>query len=152
MSVQTAKFDQHIISFERGILYLKLREEFNASTMEIHCTLAKITGDDVKVVKADSKGEISSTSMILSDTEMTLLAEGWRRVLNYWENDVLPYRHVLLNCGCHLDWKPWTEEYPEDAVPYKGQAVWCNDHEEVEVYRFMVEHFEDEPVVEPVEA
>jgi hypothetical protein len=143
MSIQTTNFDQHVINFDRGVLNLKLREDFDANTMEIHCTLAQIRRKGVKVVKTDSKGEVSSTSMNLTAKEMALLAEGWNRVLHYWESDLLPYRHVQLTCGCQMDWETWKEEYPEDAVPYKGKDVWCGDHEEVEVYRFEVEHFDE---------
>jgi hypothetical protein len=128
-----------IIKFERGTLYLRLRETFDTDRMVVHCTLAEVTRDAVKVVKADSRGEVCSTSMTLSADDFTVLAEGVEKVHAFWHEQALPYQHVLFECGCIQQW----DEVPlyEDELPLFGGGGWCNRHEETRIYRFKIDDF-----------
>jgi hypothetical protein len=104
-----------ILSFERGVLYLKLKETFNTYKMQISCTLARISREEVEVVKADSKGEVSSTSMTLSAGEMNLLERGRTMVKGWWDSNPLGERCVLLECGHIVNWDEWNEQMNEHS-------------------------------------
>lgn len=134
---------KHIIKFERGVLYLKLREHFDTANMELHHTMARISRDSIQVVKTDSKGEISSTTMTLTAEEGGKLLQGVETVKRYWTEQPLPNRHVLLDCGCIIDWNEHEKDYTEFTngshtyeLPYVRKEVWCSDCEEAFIYRF----------------
>ena len=141
---------KHIIKFEQGTLYLKLHEEFNTSSMELHCTMARISRMSVTVVKGDSTVEVSATKMVLAPQEMNLLTEGWQMVQDFWETKLLPERHVLLSCGCVVNWDehqhglhPATYE-----MPLTGNWTWCQDHEEARIHRFSIPDFVETDTVQ----
>jgi|SRR5579859_1718024 len=138
-----------ILSFERGVLYLKLKEWFYCSGMEIHCTLARITREGVEVVKADSKGEVSSTSMTLSAEEMDLLERGRQMVRGFWEVNPLGEKCVLLECGHVVNWDEWNEQmngYSDTPGEYTApgeDSCYCFECEtSYHVYRFNSRDFE----------
>lgn len=150
MTLTAEKAIKHIIKMENGVLYLKLKEEFDARKMQIHCTLARITKSGVHIVKADSEGEISSTSMTLTADELDLLEEGRQIVKRYWEREPLKHRDALLNCGHIVNWDEWNEQEnsfadaPSDTyqTPDEIARAWCSECESMEgIYRFDPKHF-----------
>jgi len=138
---------KQIITFKQGTLYLKLRESFDTSRVEVHCTLAEITRDGTKVVKADSHGEVSSTSMCLTTEEMALLLEGFEKVQDFWNVEPLQYRHVLLECGCSTHWNE--AKMGDGELPMIGGWAYCTSHEEQHIYRFNVLDFVGEEATQP---
>jgi hypothetical protein len=102
--------ERHIISFERGILYLRLRESLNTSTMEVSSTIAEITREGIHIVCADSRGEISSSSMRLTANELDRIEEGRLIVRRFWESNPLGNRTVLFECGHAMNWDEWNDD------------------------------------------
>jgi hypothetical protein len=139
---------KHILKQEGGVLYLKLRETFNPSTMSLHHTVTRIDRSGVRIVRAHSDDIPNHESF--SKEEMTLLVEGWQIVQAYWESEPLPHRHVLLDCGCIVDWDELQEQMngrvgvPRESyyrMPQEGDWTWCSEHEDARVYRFCVSDF-----------
>lgn len=138
-----------MLSFERGVLYLKLKEVFNIYKMSISCTIARISREEVEVVKADSKGEISSSSMTLSAKEMDLLERGRRMVKEWWDSYPLGEKCVLLECGHVLNWEEWNErmnEYNSHStytLPHEGSFYCFECESESPAHRFNKADFEE---------
>lgn len=134
-----------ILSFDRGVLYLKLGEVCSISNMHVSSTLARISRDEIEVVKADSKGEVSSTKMVLSAEEASYLNKGMWMVKEWWNHNPLGEKCVLLECGHVYNWNELEEEQSApDAYesPSKGRICWCSECENTyAVYRYMPEHF-----------
>ncbi len=141
---------KQIISFENGKLYIKLEERFDTSRMEVRATLAEITRDHVHVVKADSHGEISSTSMTLPAVQFALLTEGMQMVEQWWDKPSLKKGEVLLDCGCIINWDKEQEflhdTHEEYEMPFQNKEVYCGEHEcYARLHRFNWQDFcEDE--------
>lgn len=138
----------NIIKFERGVLYLKLSEELNIDTMHIHAAIARIDRDGLEVVKGDSGIDLTATRMRLDWDQLDTIAQGFEMVQNFWEVQPLPHRHVLLTCGCTLDWDAYQRDNnnvaPNDLdydLPHRNKHVWCGDHEESSIYRFLAGDF-----------
>src|SRR5437899_1058965 len=137
-----------IISFENGVLYIRLRESLNTSEMSLGYTIAEISREGVHVVCADSKGEISSNSMRLSTEEMDLLEEGRQMVKRWWDSNPLGQRCVLLECGHVVNWDEWNETMNSHCgtddtytLPYEG-SFYCFECERNHgVHRFNVDDF-----------
>lgn len=138
-----AEFEKHVIKREYGgNYYLKLREEFKPNSMEMHHTMAHLERGYVEIVKTDSTN--GTSRMALTASEVAILCAGFQVSQFFWNEQELPKRHVLLGCGCIVNW----DEFRESGIPYQYRGVYCKDHEEVNVYRFNEEDF---PTVEPFE-
>lgn len=158
-------FEKHIIKQEPGMLFLRLSEQFRRYPIGMTCTIAEINRSGVSIVKTSDVPEVESTSkqIILTDEEMAVLLEGWNRVQHFWNESPLPKRHVLLGCGCIVDWdRLWMEEYDEqgntipgtgkpyfDGIPFLYKSTYCPEHEEINVYRFNAEDFAEVIEVQP---
>jgi len=125
-----------ILSFEHGVLYFKLHEDWNKDTMHISCAIARIGRDGLRVNKGDSKIPVSSSEMKLSRQELKLIVEGYEMVRCFWQEAPLPKRHVLLSCGCIHPW---------DDLEVSETCIWCPDHEEVKCIRHNTEDFPEAP-------
>ena len=146
------EFKKYIIKQEPGTLHLRLREEYNTSTLQMAHTMARVERQGVTVLKANTPNNPDTCNphhMKLTSKEMAILAEGFRQVEHYWEEQHLPYRHVLLQCGCIIDWDAKDETgrtIQQKPLPFDYDWAWCENHEEARPYRFNVEDFAETEV------
>lgn len=137
-----------IISFENGVLYIRLRESLNTSEMSLSHTIAEISRDGIHIVCADSKGEIASNSMRLTGSEMDSLEDGRLMVKRWWDSNPLGQRCVLLECGHVVNWDEWNETMNSHCdtegtytLPYEGSS-YCFECERTHgVHRFNEDDF-----------
>jgi hypothetical protein len=150
MTLTAEKAVKHIIKMEQGVLYMKLRESFNTTTMQIDCTLAQISREGVRIIIAKSK---DLSDVTFTTEEMGLLEEGRLIVERFWESDPLAKRHVLLECGHTEDWDEWNEriksysstpEYYMYTQPQEGTFYCWECERDMRAHRFNEKDFAEE--------
>jgi hypothetical protein len=106
---------------------------------------AAIDNDGVRIV---TNREKKSGEMKFTLGQMELIQEGMKLVDAYWHTDRLPSRHVLLECGCMIDWdKDHHTLHPKYHLFYAIEEnqyqteTWCPDHEEQSILRYNEEDF-----------
>lgn len=125
---------RNILKLENGTLYLKLQEDFDQDTLEVFSVVAKITRDGATITNPDT-----TNLLRLTRNAIKLLAEGADMVKVYWSIGTLPRKHVLLACGCDIDWDDYCSEDPseiDDDLPVEGDYAYCKEHEETLIVRF----------------
>jgi len=140
-----------ILDQQPGMVTVQLSYRF---TEDLHLqeTLAQVSKNGARIAIYDSEKD-TQTYTFPAET-LDALLQAWSEIKHYWQKAPFSYRHVLLDCGCLVDWDAHNIHMNEvlgcapDAylMPVEGDWTQCFQHQEgAHIHRFNVADFCEEP-------